>query len=282
MEEPVAFESQGQKIYGVLSRPERDDRRTGVVLVHGWTGCRIGPNRILVKMARALAAEGFSVLRFDLRGRGDSEGDFDDADLDGMIADTCAALDFVKSAVDARSLAAVGLCSGGNVVIGAATLRDDVDALVPMSTLPFQPEQKKAQRLKKSGGVAKEYFKKLFRAETWKKLARGAVNFGMVKQALFGHLRTPAEGERNPKDSARDIMRDFANYRGRALFIYGGADPEAGDSRNHFENFGKEHGLALEFHVAAGSNHNFSSAEWEADVIERISAFLKRADRGER
>ncbi|MEW6354864.1 MAG: alpha/beta fold hydrolase [Planctomycetota bacterium] len=277
MEEPVSFLNDGQKIYGVLHAPDAGGAACAVVLVHGWTGCRVGPNRILVNVARRLVAEGMAAFRFDLRGRGDSEGDFHANDLDGMIADTCAAVDFVKQRLPPSRIAVWGLCSGGNVVIGAATLRDDIALLIPCSTLPFQPEQQKmvAIKVKRTGSFAKEYFKKLFRLETWRKLLRGAIQFGMIKKVLFGHMAAPEVDGRNPKDSARDIMAAFAQYRGKALFLYGGADPEGGEARKHFEEFGREKGLDLRFHVVEGANHNFSSVEWEKECTDRTVEFLK-------
>ncbi|NOZ21940.1 MAG: alpha/beta fold hydrolase [Planctomycetes bacterium] len=277
MEAPVTFEKEGQKIYGVLHTPDAGRAACAVVLVHGWTGCRIGPNRILVHVARRLVEEGMAALRFDLCGRGDSEGDFEANDLDGMVADTCAAIDFVKERLAPERIAIWGLCSGGNVAIGAGTLRDDIDLLLPCSTLPFQPEQQKmvAIKVKRTGSFAKEYFKKLFRLETWRKLVCGAIHFGMVRKALFGHMAAPEVDGRNPKDSARDIMADFAGYKGKALFIYGGADPEAGEARKHFEEFGREKGLDLRFHVVEGANHNFSSVEWEKAFADRAMEFLK-------
>jgi len=277
MEEPVSFNNQGDALYGVLSTPESGAADAAVVLVHGWTGCRVGPNRILVNIARRLACEGIAALRFDLRGRGDSEGDFHANDLDGMIADTCAAADFVKARLNPSRLILWGLCSGGNVVIGAATLRDDIDVLIPWSTLPFQPEQQKmvAIKLKRTGSFAGEYFRKLFRLETYKKLFRGAINFGMIKKVLFGHMNAPEVDGRNPKDSARDIMADFSGYPGKALFVYGGADPEGGEARKHFEEFAQANGLDFEFHVVERSNHNYSSVEWEKEAVDRSLAVLK-------
>lgn len=276
MEEPIAFENQGKRIYGVLHMPEGGGIRCGVVLIHGWTSCRIGPNRILVNTARRLAQAGMAALRFDLRGRGDSEGDFNDNDLDGMISDACAATDFLKARLSTPRLAILGLCSGGNVAIGAATLRSDVDLLLLWSTLPFQPEQQKmiAIKLKRTGSFAGEYFRKLFRLETWKKLVRGAINFGMIRRVLFGHIAAPDVGGRNLKDSARDIMADLVRYKGKALFLYGGADPEAGEARKLFEQFGVEKGLPFEFHVVEGANHNYSSVEWEKEAVDRSMAFL--------
>ena len=271
MESPVTFTNEGSKLFGLLHQPDGAAPKMGAVLLHGWSSCRMGPHRILVETARHLAGLGVAALRFDHRGRGDSEGDDAAADLDGMISDALAAADFLRERAGVRDLAMIGICSGGNVAIGAAALRDDVSRIVAWSTLPFQPHRSRALDVKKTSHFAAESVKKIFRPETWRKLATGAVNFRMIGRALFGHyVRTDPEG-RNPKDSARDIMADFAKFRGRVRFIYGGADPEAAAARAHYEAFCREHGLAADYLFIEGANHNYYSLDWKRQVIEKTA-----------
>ena len=89
-ERPVVFHSPA-RLVGVLSEPEGDPRGAGIVFLHGWTGYRIGPHRIFVEAARRLAAVGYHSLRFDFRGRGDSDGEHGTTTLDQMIDDARAA-----------------------------------------------------------------------------------------------------------------------------------------------------------------------------------------------
>lgn len=269
MESPVTFTNSGQKLFGILHQPDGGAPKRGAILLHGWSSCRMGPHRILVETARRLAGEGVAALRFDHRGRGDSEGEDADADLDGMISDAVAAADFLRERAGVGELAMIGICSGGNVAIGAATLRDDVSRIVAWSTLPFQPHRSRAMDVKKTSHFALEYMKKVFRAETWRKLIAGGVNYRMVGKALFGHyVRTDPEG-RNPKDSARDIMEAFSKYRGRVRFIYGGADPEASAAKEHYDVFCRDHALPADYVFVAGANHNYYSLDWKRQVVEK-------------
>jgi pimeloyl-ACP methyl ester carboxylesterase len=269
MELPVTFTNEGMKLFGILHQPEGAAPKTGAVLLHGWSSCRMGPHRILVETARRLAAQGVAALRFDHRSRGDSEGEDDDADLDGMISDAATATDLLRERAGVKDLVMIGICSGGNVAIGAATLRQDVSRIVAWSTLPFQPHRPRMLDVKKTGHFAAEYMQKMFRLETWRKIVTGAVNYRMIRKVLFGHyVRTDPEG-RNPKDSARDIMADFAKYRGRVRFIYGGADPEAAGAKAHYEAFCREHGIPADYVFVEGANHNYYSLEWKRQVIEK-------------
>jgi len=118
MERLVHFESEGCRVYGILGTPDGERPKAGVVVVHGWSGCRMGPHQILVKLCRHLNAEGYATLRFDLRGRGESEGETAKANLDGMIADAAAAIEYMRNDNQLERVSIVGICSGGNVALG--------------------------------------------------------------------------------------------------------------------------------------------------------------------
>jgi pimeloyl-ACP methyl ester carboxylesterase len=233
----------------------------------------------MVKLCRALEAAGANALRFDFRGRGDSTGEQNDATLDTMIADACRAVDFAKSRHPSNRIVLWGICSGGNVAIGAATLRPEVSELVLLSTLPFIPEKQASEKVARTKAQAGNYFRKLFRAATWKKLVTGAINFANVKKALFGHYGKPAAGERDPKDSARDVMKAFAAFMGKAHFIYGGADAEAAGACGYYGEFCRARGIPATFEVIEGANHDYYSLAWERDIIERTVGWVK--ERGE-
>lgn len=273
VERAVSFQSSGARVYGILGVPSAPPA-AGVVLLHGWTGCRIGPNRIFVEASRAFNGAGVATLRFDFRGRGDSEGDATATDLDMMIADACEAVDVLKRETGVARVALLGICSGANVAIGAATLRPDVRDLILWSVFTFQARKARAERIRRTGHFALDYARKAFRAETWKKLVGGRINFRMVRRVLFGGEAKPEREGRNLKDSRRDIVGAFADYRGRALFVYGTKDPEGMPASEWYRAFCAEHGLDASFKFIEGTNHNFHSAAWKREVIETSIAWL--------
>lgn len=73
---PLVFECEGSRLVGVVHRPAEVRTRGLVTVVAGGPQYRGGVGRLQVQMARALAARGTPVLRFDYRGMGDSEGEF--------------------------------------------------------------------------------------------------------------------------------------------------------------------------------------------------------------
>jgi hypothetical protein len=76
-ETPIYF-GPGNKLFGILAEPvERRDSRTrrgraAVILLDIATNYHVGPNRMYVEMARKLAPRGYTSLRFDFSGIGDS------------------------------------------------------------------------------------------------------------------------------------------------------------------------------------------------------------------
>jgi len=264
MERPVVFSSQ-ERLVGVLHEPEGAARGAGVVFLHGWAGYRGGPHRMFVETARRLTEAGYHALRFDFRGRGDSEGDFAATDLDGMIDDARAARRFLVEETGVGETYWLGICSGGNVALGAASLEKDVDGLILWSTPLFAPYKKRSQEAARRGMFLADYARKLFRRETWAKLARGQVHFGLIARILLGR-RKPA-GQRDPKDSLRDIMEDLRGYRGRALFIYGSRDDEAIGAPEFYADYCRQEGIPARFHTIEGANHSYYSAAWQDEVI---------------
>jgi hypothetical protein len=275
-EEFLTISRDDRNLYGILTLPVGPPRG-GVVIVHGWSGCRMGPHRILVETARRLAGEGFAALRFDLSGRGESEGDPFATDLDVMFEDACAATDALAEALPSGiPLGLLGMCSGGNVCLGALTMRPGVRAAVCWSTYPFQSQRQRRQDVKRTGHFAVEYAKKIFRAKTWKKLLRGRIRWRMILDVLFGHFRKEDETGRNPQESRRDaeIVDRLGEYPGRLFFLFGGGDPEAVDARKIFQEFFSEHGVRAEFDEIPGANHNFYSLEWKEAAIERTATWF--------
>jgi pimeloyl-ACP methyl ester carboxylesterase len=275
----VTFESD-ERLVGVLHEPQGDGRDAGVVFLHGWSGYRGGPHRMFVEAARRLASAGYHALRFDFRGRGDSTGEVSATDLDGMIEDACAARRFLTEEVGVGRTWWLGICSGGNVALGAASLDKDVDGLALWSTPLFAPYKKKSQEVRRRGIFLVDYARKLLRRETYAKLVRGRLRLGLIARIIFGRRRDATTG-RNPKDSRRDIMSDLRGYRGRALFIYGSRDDESVGAPEFYEQFCREEGIPPVFHTIEGANHSYYSVAWQDEVIGLTLQWLQAQENHE-
>jgi dienelactone hydrolase len=169
------------------------------------------------------------------------------------------------------------MCSGGNVALAAAALRDDIGAVATWSTYPFQEQHRAAQDVSRTRHFVWVYLGKALRPATWVKLIRGRVNFGMVRKVLFGHYAAGEGTVRDLQRSRRDILGPLSACAGRLLFLYGGADPEAAAAQKAFAEFFAAAPAEIQFDVIAGANHNFYSLEWKAAAIELTCRWLEAA-----
>ncbi len=89
-ESPFFFELGNHRLFGVHHSPDsglsRGPRR-GVVLCAALGEEKLWSHRVYVSLARELAAEGHAVLRFDCRGEGDSDLEFEEATLETRVDD---------------------------------------------------------------------------------------------------------------------------------------------------------------------------------------------------
>lgn len=117
---PVTFKNEGQQLVGVLHIPERlkiGQKVPGVVMLHGFTGNKVENHRLFVHAARKLCDSGFVVLRFDFRGSGDSDGEFEDMTILAETSDAEKALTFLveQKWIDKKAVGILGLSMGGRV-----------------------------------------------------------------------------------------------------------------------------------------------------------------------
>jgi len=264
-----------------LHRPEDRDPRGAVLLIPGWSGPRSGPADILVFLASRLAQAGWLAVRLDLPGRGDSDGDFAGTDLDAMIA---AVVSVASEQPAGKLLVLAGLCSGGNVALGAITpIRNPQspipNAVISLSALPFQPARSETFERRRRWRNIRQYAAKALSPRTWARLAKGEVNLDRVRKNVTASEK-PASGERNLKDSARDIEKELLHWNGPALFVWGGGDDEAPPSRAHFEKLhaaGMGARARTVFHTIPGANHNFYARAWREELAGLILEFLEQS-----
>lgn len=121
----VCFGPNGQLV-GVLTEPPADapSRDVAIVLSNTGTNSRVGPFRLNVELARTFANVGYTTLRFDRSGLGDSaRRDAPGDDHQHALLDTQDAIECVRQQSGATRIVLVALCSG--VDVAYATARTD-------------------------------------------------------------------------------------------------------------------------------------------------------------
>lgn len=97
--EEVTFESGDIRLAGTLVKPADEGAFPGIVLLHG-SGPETRRDVTTHAVINSLARHGFSVLAYDKRGAGASEGDFETALYRDFIADAIAAIEYLASRDD--------------------------------------------------------------------------------------------------------------------------------------------------------------------------------------
>lgn len=129
--EPIVLQSDNQKIFGVIHRPLVDYMTPAIIMCHGLAGNKIGRYRSYVNSATELVKKGFTVLRFDFRGSGDSEGDLQDMTITSAVNDTLVVLNYLLEdpRVDSDRIGIFGRSFGGAVSLLTACKSDAIKSI---------------------------------------------------------------------------------------------------------------------------------------------------------
>jgi dienelactone hydrolase len=130
------FGPEGRPHFGWLYRPDAPaPNGVGVVIVPPFGYEAICAHRTLKHLAEDIAGAGFTALRFDLDGTGDSAGDDTDADrMDAWLASIGNACDLVRGS-GASQLVLIGVRLGAALAVLSAQSREDVRALVAFNAV---------------------------------------------------------------------------------------------------------------------------------------------------
>jgi hypothetical protein len=117
IEEPLQF-GPGGRLFGILTMPDgasktASDLPVFVILTSGLLH-RVGPRRLYVRLARELAQQGFSSLRVDLAGRGDSCPSPGVSEEQSVLNDYKEIVSVLESRLGSVRLVLGGLCSAAD------------------------------------------------------------------------------------------------------------------------------------------------------------------------
>lgn len=265
-DEALAFDCAGERLFGILSRPEAS-RDIGVVIVVGGPQTRVGSHRQFVLLARALAAAGFPVLRFDVRGMGDSEGA--QRSFEHLTPDIRAAVDTLQAhCPEVCKVVLWGLCDAA----AAALLYRDETADPRITGLCLLNPWVRSEASLAKTQVKHYYGQRLMQKAFWAKLLSGKLNvFAAVAELLRKLGQASAKAQEGPQLSFQQRMaRGLRNFGGRTLLILSGDDYTAKEFLEHVAGDEAWRGLldrpGLTRVDIAAADHTFSSHEWRKSV----------------
>jgi exosortase A-associated hydrolase 1 len=224
-ERPLIFTCQGSRLAGVLH--EGGSRiPVAVLVVVGGPQYRVGSHRQFVQTARALVATGITVLRFDYRGMGDSEGNY--AGFERVAEDIRAAADALcEAGRPDRGIVLLGLCDAASAILAYCCADPRIAGLILMNPW-VRTEQGQANAI-----VKRYYLARLRQADFWRKLFSGNVR---ILGALMSLLRNLGRASRGPASTKAPgfitrMYEGLRDFRGSVLLVQSGRDLTADEFR---------------------------------------------------
>jgi dienelactone hydrolase len=272
-ETPMVLEQPFGRMFGILSEPlDAPSAGLALVLVNAGAVRRIGPNRMWVEAARRWAARGVPVLRLDIEGLGDSDGDGTRyVETPQLYAPSLArqvvmAIDELERREVATRFVVSGLCAGASWSFHAALEDPRVSAAVMINLWAFfwdeaLPAERDAQLIRR-----------LVRPRYWLRVLRGDVGVRRALRSIGWLVRTPFELRRrlalrrargDQLDLALDRIRDEGKRvtlilsRGESLYDQLKAD-------GHLERLDRWPNFRIE--QIDGRDHTFRALFLQAQV----------------
>lgn len=307
MERAVSFEYEGKQLFGILHEPEGEPRPSlGFVFPHSGSRGRLGNTFHYPYFARALAKQGYPVLRFDPPGLGDSGGTIETGptyDLYNSIqsgcyvGDTVAAIDELRRLSSPKKVVLLGVCGGAITALQTAAVADVAGtAIMSVPVMLDSSQQKQSDTIPTE--YARKYLfalyaRKLLSPRAWWRFMRGKSQMSVIVPYLSAALRrtrtTPTvtattaserDVQANPRffEAARALMQRDR----KTLAIFGDDDPFWW----HFEReFYKVHcgpdsayHRLWEIHLLKDCNHMLTMREWKEKAMELVLQWLPRLD----
>lgn len=272
---PLVFRCGGSAMLGMLHAAVGDEPEVAVLVIVGGPQYRVGSHRQFVATARALAAAGYPVLRFDYRGMGDSEGTF--IGFEGIADDIHSAIDaLVETCRPRRGVVLLGLCDAASAALMYCGSDPRVAGLILMNPW-VRSEQTQAAVV-----VKRYYLARLLQADFWRKLVSGRFDFAGSARSLAGNLRRAAK---RPQVSRRggfiEAMRSgLLNFTGPVLVVQSGRDLTADEFRARCAGDPEwQRGLSrgdVEVFDMAEADHTFSRARDLGQFNDHLKEWLVR------
>lgn len=188
--EKVVLFGADKSLIGILTTPSQHPRGTlpAVVLLNAGLLHRVGPNRIYVTIARSLADAGFTVLRFDFSGLGDSAPRADHMPyIESAPSEAQEAMEFLATTTGAERFLLMGHCAGAGISLLVASTDTRVSGAALINMEGGDEEWTEYDRMKKrSQQYAREYSgRALLDGGRWARLLSGRADYRSIARNVF-------------------------------------------------------------------------------------------------
>lgn len=287
-EETVVF-GKSTPMIGVITDPPKRQvsaDRPAVVLLNSGIVHRVGPNRLYVRMARTLADMGYVVLRFDFSGIGDSGPRADTLPfVQGAIAETQAAMDFLCANRAVSRFVLAGICSGALISLRVAASDPRVVGAISINLAGHRSRN----GLYYGRTLLRHYkriaFSKSFGLRACRNTLFGKIDFAVLLQAmrsLGASLFAGNHSAANQPDPFATLLRQLVDRGVRLALVHSEGD-EGLDYMylvlgHEIRQWVSEDRLA--FVLIPGANHTFTLLQNQEDLLDAVREWMAKLPEG--
>jgi uncharacterized protein len=306
--EAVTFKNaDGLTLFGTLHSPAvKQAALPVVVLLSPGVKMRVGPGRLYVPLTQLLNSQGYTVLRFDFFGLGDSEGElqetlladvYNNIEVGRYVDDTLAALRWLRERHGFDRFVLGGLCGGAITAVLAAERDSRVEALlsigmtVTLASNAATPAHymTRAQLDYRRRG----YIRKLLRPQAWLRFLTLQSEYDVIWRAMkrmfvkdkpvaavAAKPAAPTEQRGNANPLFPAAYFSFLRRGGKALMLFSERDRLQSE---YEEKFVQPYAAQLseltsqiEQHVIPHANHVLSFREWQEQMLVLSQRWLAK------
>ena len=296
----------GYKLFGIFHEPDISRPSIAILILSPGIKSRVAPHRLYIKMAERFTNLGFCVLRIDPTGLGDSEGEIDEfytADVYGsmelgrLVNDTIDAMNWLQETHSINRFILSGLCGGAitGLLVGAMDQRVDsllslgMTCIVTGSTVDSTRYITKGQLT----SMRQKYFSKLLKPSAWLRLITLQSDFRLMFKSLIKPFLSHSSQQKTNAPESNFLPPSntnlnphfppafFSFVRNRKiLMIFSEVDRLYWEFQekfvDHYGNRVKSYQHNMSIHIVKNANHVFSFSEWQREMLELSTQWLKR------
>lgn len=286
MKETIATFGKTRSLIGIVTHPENGSSSDlpAVILLNSGILHRVGPGRLYVKLARALAAQGFLVLRFDLSGIGDSRSSDEDISFEERTTtELDEAMRYLGTEYQSDKFILTGICSGAKIAYETQCNDARIVGAAPINIyrLLDTTDDRLVSAVKNRSETRYLLQFSLLDPGSWLKLFSGRADYrGLLRKfKLLLRKLVPAAKQEYP-DTLRikSDIRSITDRNARLLLIYSVTDKgldyareTLGDETDTWEESGR-------FRIEViRANHIFSLPSSQRELIGLMVDWLNSA-----
>jgi exosortase A-associated hydrolase 1/exosortase A-associated hydrolase 2 len=278
-EYPVTFRCEGDDLVGIIHRGKPGVRRGVVIVVAGGPQYRAGAHRQFVALARRLAERGHPVLRFDMRGMGDSAGEY--RGFQQSQADIRAAIEaLLTHEPETDSVVLLGECESASGILFYAFRDPRAQGLVLVNPW-VRTEGGRAEVIMKH-----YYLSRLTSRDFWRKVAAAKFNPLQSLRSFAATFGAYLQGRKLRSQTADDdseitnlplpvkTAAGLRRFRGSVLILMSGNDYIAREFDEVVKSSQAWSGLLEQPRITrrdlAGADHTFSRDAWKRQAQDWV------------